>query len=127
MPILCIDGTITDQELSGWNAPPLHARLALPCEKVRAVFEGSSLSRGIALLGLSRVHFDKLFPERSRRKNACTLRRWAARIRGERARAALGGASWEQLRAAAVHEDEGAQIDAAVFRALAGPRPRRCA
>jgi len=43
-----------------------------------------------------------------------TLRRWAARIRGERARTVLADASWHQLRAAAAHEDEEAQIAGAM-------------
>jgi hypothetical protein len=126
MPIRCVDGQIPDAELSRWEVPPLDERVALRCEQVRAVFEGSTLARGIALSELTRAQFDKLFAQRSRRKNACTLRRWAQRIRGARARAALLHASWEQVRAAAAHEEEQAQIDAAVAYALGvGPRRRR--
>ncbi len=118
MPILCVDGQITDEELNHWEVAPLRTRIALRCEEVRAVFEGSALARGIAMLGLNSAQFDKLFPQRSRRKNACTLRRWAARIQGERARTALAHASWYQLRAAAAHDAEEAQIGAALEYAL---------
>ena len=81
---------------------------------MRAVFEGPPLARGIAILALTPAQFDKLFPERPRRTNALALRRWAARIRGERARTVLAGASWHQLRAAAAHDDDDSQIAGAM-------------
>ncbi|MBK8255664.1 MAG: hypothetical protein IPK82_23740 [Polyangiaceae bacterium] len=114
MPVRCLDGDITDETLAQWRVANVHTRIALTCEQVRAVFEGSALSRGIALLTLSRAQFHKLFPTESARKNPLTLRRWAARISGERARRALMGASWHQLRAAAAHKGDEAQIGAAV-------------
>jgi hypothetical protein len=92
--------------------PP--TRIALRCEEVRAAFVGTPLKRGIALLGLTRAQFDKLFPRRSQRKHACTLLRWAKRIQGEEARRVLAAASWHQLRAAVVHEGEEAQIRTAI-------------
>jgi hypothetical protein len=114
MPINCVDGEVTDDEMAHWGValPPI--RIALRCEEVRAVFEGSPLARGIALQGLTRAQFEKLFPDKSRRKNPWNLLKWSKRIRGEEARRVLAGASWRQLRAAAAHEEENAQIHAAL-------------
>jgi hypothetical protein len=114
MPIFCVDGQVDDEDLALWEAPTLWTRVALERAQVCAVFEGPPLARGIAMLALTPAQFDKLFPEQPRRKNALALRRWAARIRGERARTVLAGASWHQLRAAAAHDDEDAQIAGAL-------------
>ncbi|MBK8254967.1 MAG: hypothetical protein IPK82_20205 [Polyangiaceae bacterium] len=118
MPVRCLDGDIADDTLARWRVANVHTRIALTCEQVRAVFEGSALSRGIALLTLSRAQFHKLFPTESARKNPLTLRRWAARISGATARKALMGASWHQLRAAAAQQGDDAQIGAAIERVL---------
>lgn len=115
MPVHCIDGDITDLELALWEVALPPTRIALRCEEVRAVFVGQPLARGIALLGLTRAQFKKLFPERSRQKNAYNLIRFASRIRGEEARRVLAAASWHQLRAAADHEGDEAQIRAALL------------
>lgn len=114
MPINCVDGEITDAELSLWEMTLPLTRIALRCDEVRAVFVGSPLARGLAMLALSRAQFDKLFPVQPRRKNACALRRWARKIQGEEARRVLSAASWHQLRVAAMHDDGQAQIRAAV-------------
>jgi len=114
MPINCVDGEITDAELSSWAVALPPTRIALRCDDVRAAFVGTPLARGVALLGLTQAQFDKLFPARSQRKNACTLLRWAKRIRTPEARRILAGASWHQLRAAAAHDGEDAQIHAAI-------------
>lgn len=114
MPIHCVDGEITNAELSSWEVVLPPTRIALRCDEVRAVFVGKPLARGIALLGLNRAQFAKLFPGRAQRKGACNLLRFARRICGEEARRVLAGASWHQLRAAAAHEGDDAQIGAAV-------------
>jgi hypothetical protein len=114
MPINCVDGEVTDLELAIWEVTCPPTRIALRCDEVRAVFVGTPLARGIALLGLTRAQLWKLFPTKSRRKNAWTLLSWARRISGNDARRLLSGASWHQLRAAAAHDDEDAQIWAAV-------------
>ncbi|MEZ4301922.1 MAG: hypothetical protein R3B70_43720 [Polyangiaceae bacterium] len=109
-----MDGEITDAELSLWEVSLPPARIAMHCEDVRAVFVGTPLGRGIALLGLTRAQFLKLFPTKARRKNPWNLMAWARRIRGDEARRVLAAASWHQLRAAATHDEEEAQIRAAV-------------
>lgn len=114
MPINCVDGEVTDAELAVWGVDLPPVRIALRCDEVRAVFTGAPLARGIALQGLTRAQFKKLFPDKSRRKNPWNLIKWAKRIRGEEARRVLAAASWRQLRAAAAHEDEDAQIHAAL-------------
>jgi hypothetical protein len=115
MPIQCFDGEITDAELSSWEVVLPPTRIALSCAQVRAVFQGKPLARGIALLGLNWAQFDKLFPGRTQRKNAYNLRRFAQRIHGAEARRALASASWHQLRAAAAHDGDDAQIGAVLL------------
>lgn len=127
MPILCVDGEITDLEITMWEVCLPPTRVALTCDEVRAVFVGKPLSKAIALEGLTRVQLERLFPGRGQRKAAYNLIRFAKRIRTERARTVLQNASWHQLRAAAAHEDEEAQIQAAVMwiMGIRGPQPRR--
>jgi len=124
MPINCVDGEVTDAELALWGVDLPPTRIALRCEEVRAVFTGSLLARGIALQGLTRAQFRKLFPDKARRKNPWNLIRWSKRIRGEEARRVLAAASWRQLRAAAAHDGDEAQICAALAWTL-GIRPQR--
>lgn len=114
MPIHCIDGEISNAELSSWEVilPPV--RIALTVDQARAVFQGKPLSRGLAIARLTRAQFDKLFPRRAQRKSAYNLLRFARRIQGEEARRVLARASWHQLRAAAAHEGDDAQIRAAL-------------
>ena len=118
MAISCVDGEIGDFELATWEAAPLQTRVALTCAQVRAVFLGSPLARGIALLELRQAQIVKLFPTTSKKKNALSLRRWAARLSSERVRVALASATWHQIRVAARHDDEEAQIGAAIAHAL---------
>ena len=124
MPILCVDGEISDLEMLSWNILPLRTSVALTCDEIRAAFVGKPLARGLALLRFNRAQLARLFPGRSQRKAAYHLTRFARRIQGERARATLANASWHQLRAAAVHTDEDAQIGAAVTWIM-GIRGRR--
>lgn len=118
MPIHCTDGEISNTELSSWEVslPPMC--IALRQDQVRAVFQGKPLSRGIAILGLNRAQFDKLFRGKGQRKAAYNLLRFARRIQGEEARRVLAGASWHQLRAAAAYEGDDAQIRAAMVWTL---------
>ncbi|MEZ4301923.1 MAG: hypothetical protein R3B70_43725 [Polyangiaceae bacterium] len=118
MPLVCLDGEISDYDLHLWGAAPLDGSVQLARDQVRAVFCGSCLARGVAMLGLTSVQMLRLFPSASRRKNASKLRAWAVRISGPKARAVLASASWHQIRAAAAFEDEDAQIRAAVAYAL---------
>ena len=115
MPVQCIDGEIPDRELASWNVPHLDTAVALTCDEVRAAFVGRPLARGIALARFNRVQMERLFPGRPQRKGACHLARFARSIRGEEARTKLANASWHQLRAAAVHDTDDAQIHAAVL------------
>ena len=86
-------------------------------------FCGPCLARGVALRGLTATQILKLFPARSRRKNAYKLRTWAGRISGRRARRVLAAASWHQIRAAAQHQEEEAQIRAAIAYSVAKGSP----
>jgi hypothetical protein len=114
MPLLCIDGEIPDSDLRAWGAGSLSARVQLTRAEVRAVLTGPCLARGLALQALTPAQLVKLFPSAARRKNARKLRTWVARLSGDRVRVALAGATWHQLRAAAQHADEEAQIGAAL-------------
>lgn len=118
MPVFCTDGEISDTELDAWDAGPLDVRIQLTRTQVRAVLSGPCLARGVAMAVLTAGQRLKLFPSRTRRKNAQKLRRWAAHLSGERVRAVLASASWHQIRAAARHKDEDAQIRAAVAHAI---------
>jgi hypothetical protein len=118
MSILCIDGEISDDELHVWNVAPFDVSVELTCSQVRAVFRGPCLARGVALLGLTPAQFSRLFPDKTQRRYAARLRRCAKRVRGERARDVLAAASWNELHAAAAHDDEDAQIRAAFACAL---------
>src|SRR5262249_44473718 len=111
---LCIDGPIHDDELTLWGAAPLDVSVALTCSHVRAAFWGPCLARGIALLDFSPVQLVRLFPQRKQRDTARRLRCIATRVRGERARTVLAYLSWNELQAAALHDDEEAQIQAAL-------------
>src|SRR5262249_55565853 len=124
MTILCNDGDITDDDVNDWDAGPLHLRVALTRAQVRAMFVGTCLARGVAMLELSPPQLARLFPELARRRHARTLRRWAERLHSPRVRAVLATASWHQLRAAAAHTGEEAQIRAAFAHSL-HPRSRR--
>lgn len=70
MPILCVDGEITDLEMVSWNILPLRTSVALTCDEVRAAFVGKPLARGVALLRFNRAQLARLFPGRSQRKAA---------------------------------------------------------
>lgn len=118
MPVLCTDGEISDTELDAWDAGPLDVRVQLTRAQVRAVLIGPCLARGIALLGLTAGQCFKLFPSPTRRKNAQKLRCWAGRLASERVRTVLASATWHQLRAAALHDDENAQIRAAIAHTI---------
>lgn len=124
MPIRCTDGEIPDREIASWNVTLPQTAVALTCEEVRGVFVGRPLARGIALQRLTPVQIERLFPGRSQRKGAHHLLRFARRIQGEEARAKLANASWHQLRAAAAHDTDDAQIGAAVLwiMGIRGPR-----
>ena len=115
MPIQCVDGEITDSEIASWNVTLPRTTLPLTCVEVREVFVGRPLARGIALQRLTPAQIERLFPGRSQRKGAHHLLRFARRIKGEEARAKLANASWHQLRAAAVHDTDDAQINAALL------------
>lgn len=114
MPILCVDGEITDLEMLSWNILPLRTSVALTCDEVRAAFVGKPLARGVALLRFNRAQLARLFPGRSQRKAAYHLTRFARRIQGEEPRKLLAAASWHQLRAAARFEDDEGQIRAVI-------------
>lgn len=118
MPVRCLDGEVTDLELAEWNATVVRERVPLTREQVVSVFVGTPLSRGLAMCALTRSQFVKLFPTRSVQKNALTLRRWALKIQTPKAQKALLHATWRQLRAAAMHDKEDAQIGAAIEHAL---------
>lgn len=121
MTIRCADGIITDGEIASWDRALPPVGVPLTCDEVRALFVGKPLARGIALLRLNRVQWAKLFPEPAKRKAAYHLARFASRITSARARELLANASWHQLRAAAAHEGEDAQITA-VMRWILGAR-----
>lgn len=129
MPVYCTDGVIPDETLIEWRAALLDVRVQLSCAVVRAVLSGPCLSRAIALLDLSEPQLCKLFPTRNARKRAVRLRSFALRLSGPRARSMLAYVSWHQLRAAARHSTEDAQIRAAfaqaVSRLTSPPRRRR--
>lgn len=118
MPISCLDGDISDDQLDDWQAGALDVRVELTRAQVRAVFCGPCLSRGIALLGMNIAQLVKLYPSRARRKVARRLRFFATRLCGARVRAVLASATWHQLRAAARHDTEDAQIRAAIVEAV---------
>ena len=126
MAIVCLDGIITDKELADWRAGPLDVSVQLTREQVRAVLHGPCLARGAALDALTDAQILKLFPNWTRRKNALTMRIWATRIWGPRARRVLATASWHQLCAAARFDQEEEQIRAAVAYTVRKPeRPSR--
>lgn len=127
MPILCVDGEIADLEITMWEVCLPSASVALTCDEVRAVFVGKPLARAIALTRLNKVQLERLFPGRPQRKAAHNLIRFARRIRTENARKVLQNASWHQLRAAAAHEGEDAQIHAALqwIMGIRGPLPMK--
>lgn len=122
MSVVCLDGVISDEDLRAWRAGRLSISVQLTCAQVRAVLCGPCLARGVALWGLTATQILKLFPGRSQRKNAYKLRTWAGRISGRRARRVLAAASWHQIRAAAQHQDEEAQIRAAVAYSIGLPK-----
>ncbi|MFO0591874.1 MAG: hypothetical protein U0441_30280 [Polyangiaceae bacterium] len=124
------DGESPEREIASWNVTLPPTAVALTCDEVRGVFVGRPLARGIALQRLTPVQIERLFPGRSQRKGAHHLLRFARRIQGEEARAKLANASWHQLRAAAAHDTDDAQIHAAVLsimgiRGPAGSAPRK--
>ena len=123
MSVVCLDGVISEDDLRAWRAGQLSASVQLTYAQVRAVFCGPCLARGVALRGLTATQILKLFPARSRRKNAYKLRTWAGRISGRRARRVLAAASWHQIRAAAQHQEEEAQIRAAIAYSVAKGSP----
>ena len=121
MPIVCVDGEISDDDLEAWRVGPLEARLQLTCAQVRAIFCGPCLARGLALQTLTGPQFLKLFRTKNQRNVARRLMGFAARLSSERVRAVLASATWHQLRAASKHTDETAQIRAAVAQAVWRP------
>jgi len=128
MPVRCTDGEISDDDLRAWGAGPVDACIQVTCAQVRAALHGPCLARGVALLELTAAQMLKLFPDWERRRSAQRLRCWAGRLSSARVRAVLASATWHEIRAAAQHKDEAAQIRAAIAKSISRPaspsRPR---
>lgn len=113
MAVICVDGTIEDDELARLGVAGLQATVNLVREQVRACMSGPTLARAIAIAGLRDVQLARLFPD-GRRTHALNLRQIGNRLRGEKARRELVCASFRALWEAARHEGEEEQIAAAV-------------
>lgn len=114
--ILCPDGEYEHP------TKQLDGSVLVPVDTVRRIFEGKPLARAQAVATLRPVQVERLFPGAAI-QHARNMRRIGRRLTGARILAALADASFHVLLAAAAHEDEDKQFEAAA-RAIAG-RPSR--